>query len=114
MAEVNVENMEENAELFMEKMGFPHDAAGLEMTEEQLVNFLMLCYQEKYGMHEEEYDEEYEEEYEEECDCEGDGECECGHHEEMMMPEDGVKIKVMKIGDGQSVHQIMNELLGGY
>lgn len=110
MAEVNVENMEENAELFMEKMGFPHDAAGLEMTEEQLVNFLMLCYQEKYRMHEEEYDEEYEEEY----DCEGDGECECGHHEEMMMPEDGVKVKVMKIGDGQSVHQIMNELLGGY
>jgi len=110
MAQINVENMEENAELFMEKMGFPHDAAGLEMTEEQLVNFLMLCYQEKYGMHEEEYDEEYEEE----CDCEGDGECECGHHEEMMMPEDGVKVKVMKIGDGQSVHQIMNELLGGY
>jgi len=110
MAQINVENMEENAELFMEKMGFPHDAAGLEMTEEQLVNFLMLCYQEKYGMHEEEY----EEEYEEECDCEGDGECECGHHEEMMMPKDGVKVKVMKIGDGQSVHQIMNELLGGY
>jgi hypothetical protein len=31
-----------------------------------------------------------------------------------MMPEDGVKVKVMKIGDGQSVHEMMNELLGGY
>ena len=30
MAEVNVENMEENAELFIEKMGFPHTTEGLE------------------------------------------------------------------------------------
>ena len=44
--------MEEKADLVMEKMCFPHDAAGLEMTDEQLVNFLMLCYQEKYGRHE--------------------------------------------------------------
>ena len=39
MAEVNVENMEENAELFMEKMGFSHDSDGLEMSDDQLVNF---------------------------------------------------------------------------
>ena len=39
MAEVNVENMEENAELFMEKMGFAHDSEGLDMTDDQLVNF---------------------------------------------------------------------------
>lgn len=106
MAEVNVENMEENADLFMEKMGFPHDADGLEMTDEQLVNFLMLCYQEKYGMHDEEY--------EEDCDCDhGDEDCDCGHHE-MMMPDDGIKVKVMRVGDGGSVHEMMNEILGGY
>ena len=106
MAEVNVQNMEENADLFMEKMGFPHDAAGLEMTDEQLVNFLMLCYQEKYGMHEEKY--------EEDCDCDhGDEDCDCGHHE-MMMPDDGIKVKVMRVGDGGSVHEMMNEILGGY
>jgi len=42
MAEVNVENMEENAELFMEKMGFAHDTDGLDMTDDQLVTF--YCY----------------------------------------------------------------------
>ena len=45
MADINIENMEENAELFMEKMGFPHDAPGLELSDDQLVNFLLLCYQ---------------------------------------------------------------------
>ena len=50
MAEVNVENMEENAELFVEKMGFPHDAEGLELSDDQLVNFLLLCHQMQYGM----------------------------------------------------------------
>jgi len=34
MAEVNVENMEDNATLFMSKMGFSHDEAGLDMTDE--------------------------------------------------------------------------------
>lgn len=105
MAEVNVANMEENSELFMEKMGFPHDADGLEMTDEQLVNFLMLCHQVQYGMHEEEY--------EEDCDCDhDDGDCDCGH-DKMMMPENGVKVKVMRLGDG-NVHEMMNEILGGY
>ena len=39
MAEVEVDNMEKNAELFMEKMGFAHDAEGLELSDDQLVNF---------------------------------------------------------------------------
>ena len=43
MAEVNVENIEEAKQLFEEKMGFAHDAEGLAMTDDQLVNFLMLC-----------------------------------------------------------------------
>lgn len=87
MAEVNVENMEENAELFVEKMGFPHDAEGLELSDDQLVNFLLLCHQMQYGMMEEEEEEEYEE---------GD-----------------MKVKVMKIGDGD-VHEMMNQILGGH
>ena len=41
MAEVNVDNMDKNAELFMEKMGFAHDSEGLELSEEQLVNFFI-------------------------------------------------------------------------
>ena len=85
MAEVNVENMEENAELFVEKMGFAHDSEGLEMTDDQLVNFLLLCHQMQYGVNEEE-----------------------------MAEEDGeMKVKVMKIGHGGAVHEMMNEILGG-
>ena len=106
MAEVNVQNMEENAELFMAKMGFPHDADGLNMTDEQLVNFVLLCQQE--------YMLGGEDEYEEDCDCDhGDDDCDC-HHDEMMMPDDGIKVKVMRVGDGGSVHEMMNEILGGY
>tara|TARA_A100001515_G_scaffold34659_1_gene26997 strand:+ start:470 stop:730 length:261 start_codon:yes stop_codon:yes gene_type:complete len=86
MAEVNVENMEENAELFVEKMGFAHDSEGLEMTDDQLVNFLLLCHQMQYGVNE----------------------------EEEMSEEDGeMKVKVMKIGHGGDVHEMMNEILGG-
>ena len=44
MAEIKVGNFEENTKLFEEKMGFPHDSEGLELTEEQLVNFLLLCH----------------------------------------------------------------------
>ena len=88
MAEINVENMEENADLFVEKMGFAHDHEGLEMTDDQLVNFLLLCHQTQYGI---------------------------GEEEEMMEEEngDGVKVKVMKVGSGDDVHNMMNELLGG-
>ena len=94
MAEVNVENMEDNAKMFEHKMGFSHDADGLDMSDEQLVNFLLLCH---HGMGDD--DEEYEEEYDD---------------EEMMEMPDGndVKVKVMKL-DGGNVHEMMNKLLGG-
>ena len=54
MAEINVENMEDNADLFMEKMGFAHDTEGLERSDDQLVNFLLICHQMEYGVGEEE------------------------------------------------------------
>lgn len=88
MAEVNIENMEQNAEMFMHKMGFAHDESGLDMTDEQLVNFLLLC-QQTYIMGDEE-----EEEYEE------------------MDGEGGMKVKVMRIGSGGDMRDIMDELLG--
>jgi hypothetical protein len=92
MAEVNVENMEENAQLFEEKMGFAHNADGLDMTDDQLVNFLLLCHHDQYDMSD---DEEYEE-------------------EDMEMMDEGkdVKVKVMKLG-GSDVHEMMNKILGG-
>ena len=88
MAEVNVENMEENAQLFEEKMGFAHTADGLDMTDDQLVNFLLLCHHDQYDMSD---DEEYEE-------------------EDMEMMDEGkdVKVKVMKLGGGSG--QIMDDL----
>ena len=94
MAEVNVENMEDNAKMFEQKMGFAHDADGLDMSDEQLVNFLLLCH---HGMGDD--DEEYEEEYDDE--------------EMMEMPHgNDVKVKVMKL-DGSNVQEMMNKLLGG-
>lgn len=90
MAEVNIENMEQNAEMFMHKMGFAHDESGLDMTDEQLVNFLLLC-QQTYIMGDEDEDEE---EYEE------------------MDEEGGMKVKVMRIGSGGDMRDIMDELLG--
>ena len=95
MAEVNVENMEENAELFVEKMGFSHDSEGLEMSDDQLVNFLLLCHQMQFGI-----SDEYEEE---------------DMMEEDMMEHDGsdVKVKIMKVGSGDDVHSMMNKILGG-
>jgi hypothetical protein len=98
MAEVNVENMEDNAKMFEHKMGFAHDADGLDMSDEQLVNFLLMCQQEYVmGDDDEEYDDE---EYEDE--------------DEMMEMPHGkdVKVKVMKL-DGGNVHEMMNKLLGG-
>tara|TARA_R110000787_G_scaffold35827_1_gene91771 strand:- start:1201 stop:1470 length:270 start_codon:yes stop_codon:yes gene_type:complete len=89
MAEVNVENMEENAQLFEEKMGFAHTADGLDMTDDQLVNFLLLCHHDQYDVSD---DEEYEE-------------------EDMDEGKD-VKVKVMKLGGGD-VHEMMNKILGG-
>ena len=94
MAEVNVENMEENAELFMEKMGFAHDTDGLDMTDDQLVNFLLLCHHMQYGVGDE---------YEEEEMME----------EEMHHDGSDVKVKIMKVGSGDDVHAMMNKILGG-
>ena len=91
MAEVNVENMEENAELFVEKMGFSHDSEGLEMSDDQLVNFLLLCHHMQDGVGDEE------ETMEEEM-----------HHD-----DSDVKVKIMKVGSGDDVHSMMNKILGG-
>jgi hypothetical protein len=99
MPNVNVENMEDNAIIFEEKMGFAHDADGLDLTDDQLVNFLLLC-QKQYIMGEDEdEDEEYDEEYEE---------------DDMMEMPSGkdVKVKVLKL-DGSNVHEMMNKILGG-
>ena len=63
------------------------------LTDDQLINFLLLC-QQKYVMP---AGEEYEYEEEEETD----------------MPHGkDVKVKVMKL-DGGNVHDMMNKLLGG-
>lgn len=89
MAEVNVENIEQAEELFMEKMGFARDTEGLELSDDQLVNFLMLCHQMEYGVgaeSEEDYDEEE-------------------------MSEDGMKVKVIKVKGGD-MRSIMDEMLG--
>jgi hypothetical protein len=89
MAEINVENMEENANLFKEKMGFEHTASGLEMTDDQLVNFLLLCYQ---GMVMPEGEE--------------------GYSEEEEPSSDGkMKVKVMKVNSGD-MQGVMDEILG--
>ena len=87
MADINVENMEENAQLFEEKMGFPHTAEGLELTDDQLVNFLLLCYQGMVLPDEEE--EEIEEEH-----MDGD-----------------MKVKVMKVDSGD-MRSVMDQILG--
>ena len=87
MASVNVENIDELVQLFEQKMGFPADSAGLEMTEEQLVNFMLLCHKAEYG-----YDEE--EEYE----------------EEMPMEDDDVKVKVVKMKN-DDMQGMMDQIL---
>tara|TARA_R110002073_G_scaffold252543_2_gene415142 strand:- start:872 stop:1162 length:291 start_codon:yes stop_codon:yes gene_type:complete len=86
MAEINVENMEDNAELFMEKMGFAHDTEGVELSDDQLVNFLMICHQMEYGIGEEE--------------------------EEEMHEDEGMKVKVIKMHDGGDMKSMMDDLLG--
>ena len=88
MAEINVENMEENAKLFEDKMGFAHNANGLDMTDDQLVNFLLLCH---HGMMESD-EEVMEEDVSEDEMSNG-------------------KVKVMKV-DGGDMSGIMDEILG--
>jgi hypothetical protein len=68
----------------MEKMGFPRDAEGLNLSDEQLVNFLLLCHQEMIIPEE---TEEMEEEH-------GD-----------------VKVKIIKMDSGNT-HEMMNDILG--
>ena len=98
MAEVNVENMEENADLFMEKMGFAHTSDGLDMSDEQLVNFLLLCHQTMMGIDEDDMHDDEDMDYDDDM---------------MEMPSGkDVKVKVMKL-DGGNVHEMMNKLLGG-
>ena len=84
--EIEIGNMEQNEKLFEEKMGFPRDSEGLELSDSQLVNFLLLCHQEMI-MPEEET--EMEEEH-------GDGE---------------MKVKIIKMDSG-NVHEMMNDMLG--
>ena len=91
MEEVEVGNMEKNEELFMEKMGFPRDAEGLDLSDEQLVNFLLLCYQGKMLPEEMEENE---------------------MHDDMEHMDDGnVKVKIIKM-DSSNVHEMMNDMLG--
>jgi len=82
MAEITIGNMKDNAALFMEKMGFAHDSEGLEMTDEQVVNFLLLCHQEMVMPEEEEEMEEMQE-----------------------------NVKVIKV-DGGDMRGVMDEILG--
>ena len=91
MAEVNVENIEQAEELFMEKMGFARDTDGLELSDDQLVNFLMLCHQMEYGVGAESEDEE--------------------DYDEEEMSEDDMKVKVIKVKGGD-MRSIMDEMLG--
>ena len=98
MAQVEVENMEDNAALFMAKMGFPHNADGLDLSDDQLVNFLLLCHQVMVGIDGEDYEDDMYEDVEEEM---------------MEVPSGDVKVKVMKL-DGGNVHEMMNKLLGGH
>ena len=98
MAEVNVENMEDNATLFLQKMGFPHNADGLDLSDDQLVNFLLLCHHTMMGVDSEDYEDDMYEDVEEEM---------------MEVPSGDVKVKVMKL-DGGNVHDMMNKLLGGH
>ena len=83
---IEIGNMEQNEKLFEEKMGFPRDSEGLELSDSQLVNFLLLCHQEMI-LPEEEVEMEEEK---------GDGE---------------MKVKIIKMDSG-NVHEMMNDILG--
>ena len=85
---IEISNMERNEELFMEKMGFPRDSEGLNLTDEQLVNFLLLCYQGKMLPPEE-----------------------MEETEEMSEDDGNVKVKIIKL-DSSNVHEMMNDMLG--
>jgi hypothetical protein len=96
MAEVNVASIEEQREMFEMQMGFPADSEGLDLTDEQVVNFMLLCHKEMVAPEEMEEEEGYEHE----------------EMEEEMMPEEGeMKVKVIKLGAGD-IQNVMDEILG--
>lgn len=67
-------------------MGFKRDEEGLELSDEQLVNFLLLCHQTMILPEEEDIEEDDE------------------HHGDM-------KVKVIKMDSG-NMHEMMNDILG--
>ena len=84
--EIEIGDMEKNEKLFMEKMGFPRDSEGLDLSDSQLVNFLLLCHQEMIIPEE-------------------------NNEEEMEDSEGKVKVKVMKVDSGD-MRGMMDEILG--
>ena len=86
MEEIEIGDMEKNEKLFMEKMGFPRDSEGLDLSDSQLVNFLLLCHQEMIIPEE-------------------------NNEEEMDESEGQVKVKVMKVVSGD-MRGMMDEILG--
>ena len=81
---IEIGNMEKNEELFVEKMGFSRNEEGLELTDEQLVNFLLLCHHTMMLPQDEEMEEE--------------------EHGDM-------KVKIIKMDSGNA-HEMMNDILG--
>ena len=86
MEEIEIGDMEKHEKLFMEKMGFPRDSEGLDLSDSQLVNFLLLCHQEMIIPEE-------------------------NNEEEMDESEGQVKVKVMKVDSGD-MRGMMDEILG--
>ena len=84
--EIEIGDMEKNEKLFMEKMGFPRDSEWLDLSDSQLVNFLLLCHQEMIIPEE-------------------------NNEEEMDESEGKVKVKVMKVDSGD-MRGMMDEILG--
>tara|TARA_R100000655_G_scaffold27008_1_gene55326 strand:- start:107 stop:397 length:291 start_codon:yes stop_codon:yes gene_type:complete len=84
--EIEIGDMEKNEKLFMEKMGFPRDSEGLDLSDSQLVNFLLLCHQEMIIPEE-------------------------NNEEEMDESEGKVKVKIMKVDSGD-MRGMMDEILG--
>ena len=84
--EIEIGDMEKHEKLFMEKMGFPRDSEGLDLSDSQLVNFLLLCHQEMIIPEE-------------------------NNEEEMDESEGQVKVKVMKVDSGD-MRGMMDEILG--
>ena len=109
MTDINVQNIEQNADLFVYKMGFAHDCDGLDMTDDQLVNFLLLCQQVHHLPHTD-FDELRGVAMRDHVDDDDD----MPDIDEMMDMPHGkdVKVKVMKLNGG-NVQNMMDELLGG-